>query len=160
MQAAETFFWPFCDDYIELVKERAYGDAASSASARAALATALSVQLRLFAPFLPYVTEEIWSWWRYGSIHRAPWPTVHELRSHEDPDLLRLAGEALSQVRRAKSERKLSMRTEVPLAEVLGPAALLERLALAADDLRSAGRIGKLDLLPDRSPELVVACAF
>ena len=52
------------------------------------------------------------------------------------------------------------MRTEVPLAEVLGPAALLERLALAADDLRSAGRIGKLDLLPDRSPELVVACAF
>jgi valyl-tRNA synthetase len=160
MQAAEAFFWPFCDDYIELVKERAYGDSAASSSARAALATALSVQLRLFAPFLPYVTEEIWSWWRYGSIHRAPWPTVHELRSHEDPDLLRLAGEALSQVRRAKSERKLSMRTDVPLAEVLGPAALLERLALAADDLRSAGRIGKLDLLPDRSPELVVACAF
>jgi valyl-tRNA synthetase len=160
MQAAEAFFWPFCDDYIELVKERAYGETAASSSARAALATALSVQLRLFAPFLPYVTEEIWSWWRYGSIHRAPWPTVHELRSHEDPDLLRLAGEALSQVRRAKSERKLSMRTDVPLAEVLGPAALLERLALAADDLRSAGRIGKLDLLPDRSPELVVACAF
>jgi valyl-tRNA synthetase len=160
MQAAEAFFWPFCDDYIELVKERAYGETAASSSARAALATALSVQLRLFAPFLPYVTEEIWSWWRYGSIHRAPWPTVHELRSQEDPDLLRLAGEALSQVRRAKSERKVSMRTEVPLAEVLGPAALLERLALAADDVRSAGRIGKLDLLPDRSPELVVACAF
>jgi valyl-tRNA synthetase len=159
MQAAEAYFWPFCDDYIELVKERAYGATASS-SARAALATALSVQLRLFAPFLPYVTEEVWSWWRYGSVHRAPWPTVHELRSGDDPALLRLAGEALSQVRRAKSERRLSMRTEVPLAEVLGPAAVLEKLALVADDLRAAGRIGKLDLLPDRTTELVVACAF
>ena len=99
------------------------------------------------------MTEEIWSWWRYGSVHRAPWPTVHEVTvASRDPALLRLAGEALTQVRRAKSERKLSMRTEVPLAEVLGPAALLEQLALAADDLRAAGRIGKLDLLPDRSP--------
>ncbi|MEV4617960.1 valine--tRNA ligase [Asanoa sp. NPDC049573] len=160
LQAAETFFWRFCDDYIELVKERAYGNTAASASARGALATALSVQLRLFAPFLPYVTEEVWSWWRYGSVHRAPWPTVHEIAGDATPELLELAGEALSQVRRAKSERKVSMRTEVPLAEVLGPAAMLETLSLAADDLRAAGRIGKLDLLPDRTTELVVASAF
>jgi valyl-tRNA synthetase len=164
LQATEAFFWTFCDDYIELVKERAYGSSAASASARAALATALSVQLRLFAPFLPYVTEEVWSWWRYGSVHRSPWPTVHEVRAaagaDADPELLSLAGEALSQVRRAKSERKVSMRTEVPLAEVLGPAAMLEKLALAADDLRAAGRIGKLDLLPDRTTDLVVASAF
>ncbi|HEX2773492.1 MAG TPA: class I tRNA ligase family protein, partial [Micromonosporaceae bacterium] len=161
--AAESFFWPFCDDYIELVKERAYGDGDGASSARAALATALSVQLRLFAPFLPYATEEVWSWWRYGSVHRAPWPTDREVRSAAeggDPALLELAGAALSQVRRAKSERKLSMRTEVPSAEALGPAAMLEQLALVADDLRSAGRIGKLDLLPDRASELVVACAF
>ncbi|HEX7745155.1 MAG TPA: valine--tRNA ligase [Micromonosporaceae bacterium] len=163
LSAAEGFFWPFCDDYIELVKERAYGEGAAASSARAALATALSVQLRLFAPFLPYATEEVWSWWRYGSVHRAPWPTAHEVRSaapNGDPALLPLAGAALSQVRRAKSERKLSMRTEVPLAEALGPASTLEQLALVADDLRAAGRIAKLDLLPDRTPELVVACAF
>ncbi|GIF64659.1 valine--tRNA ligase [Asanoa ishikariensis] len=160
LQAAESFFWRFCDDYIELVKERAYGDTAASGSARAALATALSVQLRLFAPFLPYVTEEVWSWWRYGSVHKAPWPTVHELAGDVTPELLRLAGDALSQVRRAKSERKVSMRTPVPLAEVLGPAAMLETLALAADDLRAAGHIGKLDFLPDRTTELVVASAF
>jgi valyl-tRNA synthetase len=161
--AAENFFWPFCDDYIELVKERAYGEGAGASSARAALATALSVQLRLFAPFLPYAAEEVWSWWRYGSVHRAPWPTNREVRSAAqdgDPALLELAGAALSQVRRAKSERKLSMRTEVPLAEALGPAAMLGQLALVADDLRAAGRIGKLDMLPDRTPELVVACAF
>ncbi|MEO3775862.1 valine--tRNA ligase [Micromonospora sp. B11E3] len=164
LQATEAFFWRFCDDYIELVKERAYGSGPGADSARAALAAALSVQLRLFAPVLPFATEEVWSWWRYGSVHRSPWPTTYEVgravRGEGDPELLRLAGDALSQVRRAKSERKLSMRAEVPLAEALGPAALLDRLTLVADDLRAAGRIGKLDLLPDRTPELVIACAF
>ncbi|MBX7265313.1 valine--tRNA ligase [Micromonospora sp. Llam7] len=164
LQATESFFWRFCDDYIELVKERAYGTGARADSARAALATALSVQLRLFAPVLPFVTEQVWSWWRYGSVHRAPWPTTYEVgrdvQGEGDPELLRLAADALGQVRRAKSERKLSMRAEVPLAEALGPAALLDRLTLVVDDLRAAGHIGKLDLLPDRTSELVVACAF
>ncbi|NES15311.1 MULTISPECIES: valine--tRNA ligase [Micromonospora] len=164
LMATEAFFWRFCDDYIELVKERAYGTGPGADSARAALATALSVQLRLFAPVLPFVTEEVWSWWRYGSVHRATWPTTYEVgravRGPADPELLRLAADALGQVRRAKSERKLSMKAEVPLAEALGPAALLDRLTLVADDLRSAGRIAKLDLLPDRTTELVIACAF
>ncbi|MEU5548700.1 valine--tRNA ligase [Micromonospora sp. NPDC047793] len=164
LQAAESFFWRFCDDYIELVKERAYGTGAGADSARATLATALSVQLRLFAPVLPYATEEVWSWWRYGSVHRSPWPTTYEVnravQGEGDPALLRLASDALGQVRRAKSERKLSMRAEVPLAEALGPAALLDQLTEVADDLRAAGRIGKLDLLPDRTTELVIACAF
>jgi valyl-tRNA synthetase len=163
LQGAETFFWTFCDDYIELVKERAYTAGPAGDSARAALATALSVQLRLFAPFLPYVTEEVWSWWRYGSVHRATWPTRYELTRvapEGDPTLLDLAGDALGQVRRAKSDRKLSMKADVPLAEALGPAALLDKLALIENDLRAAGRIGKLDMLPDRTPELVIACAF
>jgi valyl-tRNA synthetase len=163
LQVAETFFWTFCDDYIELVKDRAYGEGPGADSARAALAAGLSVQLRLFAPFLPYVTEEVWSWWRYGSVHRATWPTKYELtRVAPDGDraLLDLAGDALRQVRRAKSDRKLSMKAVVPLAEALGPAALLDRLTLIEGDLRAAGRIGKLDMLPDRTPELVIACAF
>ncbi|MDI5939518.1 class I tRNA ligase family protein [Micromonospora sp. DH15] len=163
LQATESFFWRFCDDYIELVKERAYGTGPGADSARAALATALSVQLRLFAPVLPFVTEEVWSWWRYGSVHRAPWPTTYEvdraIGGTADAGLLRLASDALGQVRRAKSERKLSMKAEVPLAEALGPADLLDRLTLVADDVRAAGRIGRLDLLPGRTPELVIACA-
>ncbi|MEV4277359.1 valine--tRNA ligase [Actinoplanes xinjiangensis] len=163
LQATETFFWTFCDDYIELVKNRAYAEGSGGDSARAALATGLSVLLRLFAPFLPFVTEEIWSWWRYGSVHRSTWPTRYELSRvapESDPSLLDLAGEALRQVRRAKSDRKLSMKTDVPLAEALGPADLLDRLESIDGDFRAAARIGKLDLLRDRTPELVIACAF
>jgi valyl-tRNA synthetase len=163
LQVTEAFFWTFCDDYIELVKERAYAEGPAADSARAALASGLSVLLRLFAPFLPYVTEEVWSWWRYGSVHRSTWPTRYELTRvapEGDDGLLDLAGEALRQVRRAKSDRKLSMKAEVPLAEALGPAALLDRLALIENDLKAAGRITKLDRLPDRTPELVIACAF
>ncbi|MGC9668078.1 valine--tRNA ligase [Planosporangium sp. 12N6] len=158
LTAVERFFWMFCDDYIELVKIRAYG---GSPSARAALALALSVQLRLFAPVLPYVTEEVWSWWRYGSVHLAPWPSVRELAGAVgDRTVLAVTSEALHQVRRAKSDRQVSMKTAVPLAEVRGPAGDLELLALAEEDLRAAGAIDRVDVLPGRTESLVVACAF
>jgi valyl-tRNA synthetase len=141
LQATEALFWEFCDDYIELVKERAY---AGDPSARAALGLALDRQLRLFAPFLPYVTEEVWSWWRPGSIHRAPWPTDDGL-SGGDPEVLTAASAALALVRKAKSERSLSMRAEVSHALVAAPADTLARLTTAEDDLRAAGHIAKLD---------------
>jgi valyl-tRNA synthetase len=151
LEVTETFFWTFCDDYVELVKERAYGErgAEGQASAKATLALTLDVVLRLFAPFLPFVTDEVWSWWRQGSVHRQPWPTLNEVAIDEgEVRLLVLVGEALSQVRKAKSEAQVSMRTDVAHAVVRGPADLMDVLALAADDLKSAGKIADLAVEP------------
>ncbi len=146
LEAAETFFWTFCDDYLELVKDRAYGGRgeAEAASAQAALALALSVQLRLFAPFLPFATEEVWSWWQQGSIHRAPWPSVDELATAArggDPEVLTAASVTLSALRKVKSERKLSMRAELASAFVRGPSGEVSRAQVVGPDLRAAGRI-------------------
>lgn len=152
LEVTETFFWRFCDDYVELVKGRAYGGhgEAGAASARATLSIALSTLLTLFAPFLPFVTEEVWSWWRAGSVHRARWPEAAEVREAAGdgrPELLDAVGAALSAVRRAKSEAKVSMKAEVATARVSGDADVVALVGQAAVDLRSAGGIWELSLV-------------
>ena len=161
LELTETFFWSFCDDYIELIKERAHGARGeeASASAKATLALALSVQLRLFAPFLPFVTEEVWSWWQPGLIHSSQWPTVGELAAAGDGDaqVLLDAGIVLSQIRKAKSEAKVSMRTPVATTTVEGPASIVERVKLACGDLTAAGSVQELTITATDSDQLAVA---
>jgi valyl-tRNA synthetase len=150
LERTEQFFWTFCDDYLELVKARAYGDPADPAvrSAHAALALALSALLRLFAPILPFVTEEAWSWWRSGSVHRAPWPVRDELIGGTDgapAHLLTLAGSVLGAVRKAKSEAKLSMRAEVARMSVRGSDPELSAFALVRGDVVAAGNVSSVE---------------
>ncbi len=148
LERTESFFWEFCDDYVELVKNRAYGALGPerAVSARVALQTTLSVLLRLFAPVLPFVTEEVWSWWQEGSVHRAAWPepsgapagavTGNGPGAATSFDAAR---RVLGEIRRRKTEAGVSLRAPVARVEVSGPPHLLDLLASATDDLRQAG---------------------
>ncbi|BCW19426.1 valine--tRNA ligase [Arthrobacter sp. NtRootA9] len=147
LQLTETFFWQFTDDYVELIKDRAYGAAgeAEQASVLAALATTLDTLLRLFAPFLPFATEEVWSWWRAGSVHRAEWPAGVAVDG--DTTMLATVGTALSGVRKAKSEAKVKQRTEVLSATITAPESLTVQLKAGLSDLKAASNAREITLV-------------
>ena len=157
LELSEKFFWGFTDNYLELVKERAYGQGgatpAQQASAVLALRQALHTMLRLFAPFLPFATDEVWSWWQNSaagnrlSIHRAAWPTAEELTAGLDSanhGLLEIAAVALVGIRKAKSDAKVSMKAPIDSATLQAPAAVLTSIRTFETDLKSVGKIAAL----------------
>jgi valyl-tRNA synthetase len=162
LDRTERFFWAFCDDYLELVKARRYGDfgAEAAGSANSAMLVALSTLLRLFAPFLPFVTEEVWSWWRDGSVHRASWPVPDEVVGVIDgPDAQALAVRdaaqaALFEVRRVKAVLKKPVKSVVERARV--PRAW-EALSPSVRDFKAATHIRELTFDEVAAPELVFA---
>jgi valyl-tRNA synthetase len=166
LERVEREFWGFCDDYLEFVKGRRYGEQgpAGAGSANSALVAALSVYLRLFAPFVPFVTEEVWSWWRDGSIHRAPWPRREELTTlagEVTPDEHRkwdYATVLLGEVRKRRSEAKQSMKVPIVRAVIADTSDNLVHLDAIEADLRSAGRIALLERVPQ--PTLSVDVEF
>ncbi|MCR2763760.1 valine--tRNA ligase [Microbacterium sp. zg.B48] len=143
LEITESFFWTFCDDYLELVKERAYDRSdVGQASAALALRIALSTLLRLFAPVLAFATEEAWSWFNDGSVHTAPWP--EPLGIQGDPAVLTVVGDALIGIRRAKTEAKASQKTPVTRMTIGAPADTVALLQLAEGDLKAVGRIAEI----------------
>jgi valyl-tRNA synthetase len=151
IERTETFFWSFCDDYVELVKIRAYGGANESAtdSARATLAIALSVLQRLFAPILPFVAEEVWNWWHDQSVHISSWPTVAELPAPDAAPsglVYRPVCEVLEAIRREKSSAKVSQRAEVATVLLRAPAVFLDGVRSGEDDLKAAGVVRLLSM--------------
>ena len=164
LDTVERFFWMFCDDYLELVKARAYGTGPGAESARGALRLALGVLLRLFAPFMPFVTEEVWSWWQEGSVHRAPWPSADLSPGCTlgggggDTAVLQIAAAVLGQVRKAKTAAKVSIRAEGAVVVVRGVDAAVARAF--ADDLRAAGNIADLTFVDAPDGVLTVEVAL
>jgi valyl-tRNA synthetase len=167
LQRTEELFWWFCDYYLELVKGRRYdaaGDPGGVASVSRALGLSMSAFQRLFAPFLPFVAEEVWSWWQPGSIHRAPWPDAEELLAElgadgagergEEELALAVAAEVLREVRKAKSQAQRPMRAPVRAVRVHDSPARLRALRLGLEDLLAAGVIERLE--PVAGAELAV----
>ncbi len=151
LEQAERFFWFFCDDYLELVKARAYGEhgPAAAASAVATLRLGLSVLLRLLAPFVPFVTQEVWSWWQEGSVHRAAWPDAADLRGQAglaDEAVLDAAVAAIAAIRKAKSQARLGMKDPVQLLVLTARQQSIDALAAAGRDVKSAGRVTQIEL--------------
>ena len=151
LEGVEKFFWTFCDDYLELVKERAYGASTpeGQASAVVTLQTTVDALLRLLAPYLPFATEEVWSWSHESSVHGAAWPTVAELvdvaGALEEPSgLLGVVGDALIGVRRAKTDAKASQKVPIVSATITASAATVALISSAAPDLKAVGKIETL----------------
>jgi len=169
LQRTETFFWGFCDDYLELVKGRRYGEqgADGAASANAALTAALSVMLRLFAPFLPFVTEEVWSWWREGSIHTAAWPTPEELTSlladngaataQTDQQTYVWATDVLFEVRKQRSEAKQPLKVPITKVTVTAEPAAIALMPAVEADLKAALRVQAFETGAGEPRAIVVA---
>ncbi|MBP7778726.1 MAG: valine--tRNA ligase [Acidobacteria bacterium] len=154
LDRVESFFWSFCDDYLELVKARRYGDHGpeGAQSANAAMRATLSVLTRLLAPYLPFVTDEVWSWWQPGSVHTGAWPTTEEILALAaepgDAATLAVAVEVTAALRRAKSEAKVGMKTPIARAVVRDTAERLTALDTVRRDVCAAGNVGELVFEP------------
>ena len=162
LERTESFFWWFCDDYVELVKTRAYSEDSpeGSLSARIALRRALSTLQRLFAPLLPFATEEVWNWWQTGSVHQAQWPTSAELTASistsPDEALLNSVCTTLAIIRRSKTEAKVSQRQGIDMASITASADAARAITAGWIDIANAGSVAQWEIAISENAEIAV----
>ena len=165
LSLTEEFFWQaFCDNYLELAKPRTYDENLSPErlSACAALRLMHRALTRLFAPFVPYIAEEIWQWAyaedrdMHASVHRSPWPTLEEFAAIPAP-----ASETaypaiiavLDAVRKAKAEANASMAAPVALVQVTATPAIQKTLEPCIADIKRMLRIDHVQFLDGKPSE-------
>ena len=153
LERTEAFFWWFCDDYLELVKTRAYDADEFAMSARVALQRALSAMQRLFAPHIPFATEEVWEWWQHGSIHQSSWPTTNDVLSgcaltDNFDQLLDATCTVISAIRRTKTEAKVTQKSVVEHVSVSATSDQIALLKLTLTDVTNAGVAQVIEFSP------------
>jgi valyl-tRNA synthetase len=162
LERTEEFFWWFCDDYVELVKTRGYlsHTEEGAMSARTALRRALSTLQRLLAPLLPFVTEEVWSWWQSGSVHQSQWPTTATLTDGltggPNEEFLEAICGAIGVIRRAKTEAKVSQRAVVTEASFVTSINAATAITAGWLDIADAGSVEKWSISTADTNEITV----
>jgi valyl-tRNA synthetase len=162
LERTEEFFWWFCDDYVELVKTRGYlsHTEEGAMSARTALRRALSTLQRLLAPLLPFVTEEVWSWWQSGSVHQSQWPTTATLTDGltggKNEEFLEAICGAIGVIRRAKTEAKVSQRAVVTEASFVTSINAATAITAGWLDIADAGSVEKWSISTADTNEITV----
>jgi valyl-tRNA synthetase len=169
LDKTESAFWMFCDHYIELVKGRAYQESgAKQLSVWQTLNWTLKTFLRLLAPYLPYVTEEIWSW-RYTaispSVHISLWPDETEYESVVFPswksqEILDPVIQILSEIRAAKTQAQKSMKHPVTSLTISGPESFIALIDMYPDileDLKRAGSVTSVKTALSQTVQIQVA---
>lgn len=157
------FFNRLCDNYLELSKDRLYnpdvrGDD-ERVSGQYTLYTVLNSVLKMYAPFVPFVTEEIYSWKfaneeHFKSIHNASWPEFSDSLIDEDAEQAGdIAINVLGEVRKFKSEKQLSMKEELSSITVTSSKDITPFL----DDLKSATKAKEIKVEVKADAELEVS---
>ena len=154
LKVSEELFWDYCDNYLELVKVRSYQDEDSPQreSALTALGLSLKAILRLFAPFTPYVTEEVWQASfaaDTASIHKESWPNLDEFQSVNQPEFKEAydaATEVIGKIRGFKTGAQKSLKWEIETLEITTSAEMQSALNSVLDDVLKAGNVVKTGL--------------
>jgi valyl-tRNA synthetase len=159
----EEFFWgTFCDNYLEIAKPRSYDEGITEGrlSAASTLRLLHRAMVRMLAPYLPYLAEEVWHWCysndadMHDSVHRSPWPAIEELAAipaPKNPLTYSATAAVLDAVRKAKAAVNLSMKAPVKKVAVTGKPDALEAVKAAIDDVKRMLQIDEVEFLEGTS---------